>query len=67
MMTTTKARAKKVTPLYENKAEVTTFDGNFLIEVVRAHDGLNVGERYRKPIDIATKMETLGFWKIING
>ena len=51
-------------PLYENKAAMPrVVDGNVLIIVVKAHDGLNVGEEYIKDVNTAAKMVKLGFWE----
>lgn len=35
------------------------------IRVVKAHDGLAKGAEYKKPRNIAEKMEQLGYWEII--
>ena len=56
--------SKREVPPYENKAVAPlVVDGNVLIIVVKAHDGLNVGEEYIKDVNTAAKMVKLGFWE----
>lgn len=54
-------------PSYENKAVAPAkrVPHNARIRVVRAHDGLEEGETYLKPIRTANEMVRLGFWEII--
>ena len=56
--------SKRVKPLYENKAVAPlVVKGNIRIVVVRAHDGLEVGESYMKDINTAAQMVKLGYWR----
>ena len=56
--------SKKVKPLYENKAVAPlVVKGNIRIVVVKAHDGLQVGESYVKDVKIAAMMVEKGYWK----
>ena len=56
--------SKKVKPSYENKAAVPlVYDRNVRIVVVKAHDGLQVGESYVKDVNTAAMMVKLGYWK----
>jgi hypothetical protein len=51
-------------PLYENKAVAPlVVKGNIRIVVVKAHDGLQVGESYVKDVNTAAKMVQLGYWR----
>lgn len=58
---------KAVQPSYDNKAvaSATAAPSSVKIRVIKAHDGLKVGEVYQKPIDAARQMQELGYWKII--
>lgn len=63
--TTTTRKAER--PPYENKAVVppAVVRSPFVrVTVVKAHDGLQVGEEYSKPYDTAKMMQELGYWKI---
>ena len=55
---------KRVKPSYENKAAIPlVHDGNVRIVVVKAHDGLQVGESYVKDVNTAAMMVEKGYWK----
>lgn len=65
---TTKAKAKAERPLYDNKAVAPAKRQNAAavrIRVIRAHDGLEVGETYMKPATLAKTLVNLGYWEII--
>jgi hypothetical protein len=56
--------SKKVKPSYENKAAIPLVrDGNIRIVVVKAHDGLQVGESYVKDVNTAAMMVEKGYWR----
>lgn len=50
------------TPLYENKGEV--FYNPNLVEVIKAHDGLKVGQQFIANEGTIAIMVNLGYWKI---
>ena len=56
--------SKKVKQSYENKAAIPLVrDGNIRIVVVKAHDGLQVGESYVKDVNTAAMMVEKGYWR----
>ena len=56
--------SKRVKPLYENKAVAPlVVKGNVRIVVVKAHDGLQVGESYVKDVNTAAQMVEKGYWR----
>ena len=53
-------------PSYENKGEFPILEDrkqSNLVEVVIAHDGLVVGQRFESNEGTIQKMEHLGYWK----
>ena len=54
---------KMETPLYENKGEVFLPTPN-LVEVIIAHDGLEVGQKFIANEGTIAIMVNLGYWKI---
>ena len=63
---TTSGKAER--PSYDNKAVVPAASERpryVTIRVVKAHDGLQAGEVYSKPLAVAVEMQELGYWKIV--
>ena len=57
------SKSKKVAPTIK-KVEIPTNKGaTNLIEVIKAHDGLVVGQSFEPNRNTALKMISLGFWK----
>jgi hypothetical protein len=55
---------KMENPSYENKGEFPIYETKSnLVEVVIAHDGLVVGQRFESNEGTIQKMEHLGYWK----
>ena len=55
---------KREKPLYENKAVAPlVVKGNIRIVVIKAHDGLQVGESYVKDVNTAAMMVEKGYWR----
>ena len=50
---------KRDYPISENKQEIKSN----LVEVVIAHDGLEIGQRFEHNEKVIDKMVYLGFWK----
>lgn len=55
------ARKKRVS-LPENKAEIPLYNST-LVEVIKAHDGLEVGRRFHSNERTIQKMISKGYWK----
>lgn len=59
--------AKKMDkPSYENKRDIPILENKVksnLVEVVIAHDGLEVGQQFTHNEGTIDKMVSLGFWK----
>ena len=53
-------------PSYENKRDIPILENKVksnLVEVVIAHDGLEVGQQFTHNEGTIDKMVSLGFWK----
>jgi hypothetical protein len=61
-----KLEKKMEKPSYENKRDIPILENKIisnLVEVVIAHDGLEVGQRFEHNEKVIDKMVYLGFWK----
>lgn len=54
---------KMETPLYENKGEIFLSPQN-LVEVIIAHDGLEVGQQFIANEGTIAIMVNLGYWRL---
>ena len=61
-MARAKIEKKMETPLYENKGEV--FYNPNLVEVIKAHDGLEVGAKFMAQEGTIAIMVNLGYWRV---
>jgi hypothetical protein len=52
-------------PSYDNKAVAPAASVNVRIRVLKAHDGLEAGSEWLKPLATAKTMQTLGYWEIL--
>ena len=56
---------KMETPLYENKGEIFLTPTNpNLVEVIVAHDGLEVGQKFIANEGTLAVMVNLGYWRL---